>query len=197
MLYLVRWLQQTPAVWLVTTAPGTHRSLKPWERAAGWPAGESGCGPDHQSLHSQTGSCRQHKTCQEKVTVESPVTCLLITPVMIMCGWAELWPVKRWAVYRVDGAAARPKWEDGWGSQCHTVALGGCCSQCLGWEGTSEQQATLGAHQEGVRVPGRQGQGGDAHSAATSGLWATESDTCYSLYNRHCNMHQQFENHSV
>lgn len=77
-------------------------------------------------------------------------------------------------MYGVDGAAARHEQEDRRGPQCHTVTFGGHCSQRLGGEGAPEQQAAFGAHQEGVGVPRRQSQGGDAHSAAASGLWATQ-----------------------
>lgn len=175
MLYLARWLQQKPAVWLETTAPETRRSLKLWERAAGWSAAESGGGPDHQSLHSQAGSCKQHKSGKSHCWVTCKIAAHHFGNVHVFSQWAELWPVERGAVYGVDGATARPEWEDRRRSRCHTLAFGGRCSRRLGGEGASEQQATLRAHQEGVRVPGRQSQGGDTHGAAASSLWATQN----------------------
>lgn len=74
------------------------------------------------------------------------------------------------AVDGEDGAAAGPEREDGRSSQGHALAFGGRSSRRLGGEGAAEQQAALRAHQEGVRVPGRQSQGGDPHRAAASGL---------------------------
>lgn len=73
-------------------------------------------------------------------------------------------------VYGVHRAAAVAEGEDCWGSVSPTVAARGCCRQTLRGEGASQQQAPLRAHEEGVPVPGRHSQSGDAHRAAAPSL---------------------------
>lgn len=65
----------------------------------------------------------------------------------------------------LDGAAGRPEGEDGGGPRRHRVARAAHCSQSVAGEGAAEQQAALGAQQEGVGVPRGQSQRGQAHHA--------------------------------
>ncbi len=102
--------------------------------------------------------------------------------------------MERGAVYGVDRTTTRPEQEDHRGSQCRTLSFRGHCSQRLGGEGASEQQATLSAHQEGVRVTGRQGQGGDTHSATASALEVTQNYMFFTLY-LHLSTKEKFGNH--
>lgn len=85
--------------------------------------------------------------------------------------------MERGTVKGVHRAVARPEGEHGRGLEdqpgfrVQARVLGGRHgSRRPGGEGTLEQQTPLGAHQEGVGVPGGQSQGGDAHVAAASGL---------------------------
>lgn len=90
-------------------------------------------------------------------------------------GGSAVWqsPVKRGAVHGVNGAAAGREAELSRSPQGHTLTIGGCCSHRLAGEGTFEYQTPLGAHQEGVWVPGGKGQGCDPYAATTSCLRKT------------------------
>lgn len=72
-------------------------------------------------------------------------------------------PVEGRTVDGVDGAAGGSEGEDGGGPGSHRVAAAGHCSRCRAGEGAAQQQAALGAQQEGVGVPGGQSQRGQAH----------------------------------